>query len=105
MENLFKNLIYTGVGFMALTKQKFEETVDKLVTEEKISGKEGKKLVDEFVKNSESKISEFEGQMKNIVEKVVKSLSFATTTELEALRNRVAVLEAVLASKEKEESK
>ena len=105
MENLFKNLIYTGVGFMALTKQKFEESIDKLVNEEKISSKEGKKLVDEFVKNSESKIGEFEGQMNNVVEKVIKSLSFATTSELEALRNRVAVLEAVLASKEKAEEK
>ena len=105
MENLFKNLIYTGVGFVALSRKKFEETVQTLVTEEKISGKEGKKLVDEFVKNTETKVSEFEGQMKNIVEKVVKSLSFATTTELDALKNRVAVLEAVLASKEREEIK
>ncbi len=104
MENLFKNLVYTGVGFMALTKQKFEESIEKLVAEEKITSKEGKKIVDEFVKNSEEKIGEFEGQMKTVVEKVVKSLSFATTSELETLRNRVAVLEAVLASKEKEES-
>lgn len=105
MENLFKNLIYTGVGFIAQSKQKFEETIETLVNEEKISSREGKKLVDEFVKNSESKVGEFEGQLKGIVEKVVKSLSFATDTELEALRNRVAVLEAVLASKEKEEDK
>ena len=105
MENLFKNLIYTGVGFVALSKQKFEEAIEKLINEEKISSKEGKKLVDEFVKNTESKVDEFEGQMKNVVEKVVKSLSFATSTELEGLKNRVAVLEAVLASKEKEEGK
>ncbi|MEN9443860.1 MAG: hypothetical protein RIS47_750 [Bacteroidota bacterium] len=105
MENLFRNLVYTGVGFVALTKKKFEEAVETLVTEEKISSKEGKKLVDEFVKNTESKVSEFEGQMKNVVEKVVKSLSFATTTDLDALRNRVAVLEAVLASKLKEDAK
>ncbi len=103
MESLFKNLVYTGVGFVSITKKKFEETIETLVTDEKISSKEGKKLVDEFVKNTETKVSEFEGQMKNIVEKAVKSLSFATTSELEALRNRVAVLEAVLASKLKED--
>jgi len=101
MDNLFKNFIYTGVGLIAMTKDKFQKTIDDLVSDDRISSKEGKKLVDDFLKTTNSKKDELETQMKNVMEKTITTFRFASSKELDALKNRVAVLEAVIASREK----
>ncbi len=94
MEDLFKKFLYTGVGLVALTAEKMQKTIDKLVSENKISTEEGKKLVDEFIKNTSTKKEEFESQLKSITERVVRSFDFATAHELKDLKKRVEVLEA-----------
>jgi len=97
MENLFRKFVYTGVGFVSLTSERMIKQIEKLVGDGKISESEGKKIVDDFMKNSETKKDELEGQFKSIIEKVVKSFSFATSTDVVKLENRVSVLEALLA--------
>ncbi len=96
MEDLFKKFLYTGVGIVAFTADKLREAIDKLVSEEKITTEEGKKLVDEFIANTEAKRSEFETQLQHVTEKVVKTFSFATTKDIEDLTARVEALEAKL---------
>jgi len=100
MENLFKKFVYTGVGLVSLTKDKVQKLVDEMVDENKISATEGKKLVEDFLKNTEEKRTEIEGQLKNGVEKVVKKFNFATQKEVENLEKRIKDLESEL-SKEK----
>jgi len=114
MENTFKNFLYTGVGLMAMTAEKIQHTIDKLVAEGKLSMEEGKKVVaklekegkissedgkkmmDNFIKNAKIKKGELETQMKGIAERVIGSFNFATEKELTDLKKRVAVLEAKL---------
>ena len=48
MEDLFKKFVYTGVGLVSLTAEKLQKSIDTLVEEEKISEKEGKKIVNDF---------------------------------------------------------
>jgi polyhydroxyalkanoate synthesis regulator phasin len=98
MEDLFKKFLYTGVGFVALTAEKFQKTIDKLVSENKISTEEGRKIVDDFLKNTSTKREEFESQLKSITEKVVRSFDFATAHEVKALKDRVDKLEAATSS-------
>lgn len=93
MEDLFKKLLYAGVGLVAVGAEKVQKTVDQLISEDKLTVEEGKKIVDEFVSNTESKKEEFESQLRLITEKVVKGFSFATTKDLEALAARVEALE------------
>lgn len=100
MENLFKKFVYTGVGLVSLTKDKVQKLVDEMVDENKISTSEGKKLVEDFLKNTEEKRNELEDQLKNGVEKVVRKFNFATQKEVENLEKRIKDLEAEL-SKEK----
>lgn len=94
MEDLFKKIVYTGVGVVSMTAEKLQAVVDKLVDERKISAEEGKKLVDEFFHSTEEKKKEFESQLSSIVEKVVRSFKFASSKELEELTERVKHLEA-----------
>lgn len=96
MEDLFKKFLYTGVGLVALTAEKIQATVDKMVSENKITIDEGKRIVDDFLKNSQSKREEFETQLKSITERVVKNFDFVTESEVADLKKRIAALEAKL---------
>jgi len=94
MDDIIKKVLYTGVGIVAFTAEKLRETVDKLVSEEKLTTEEGKKLVEEFVANTETKKVEFETQLRHMTEKVVKTFSFATSKDIEDLTARIEALEA-----------
>jgi len=96
MEDVFKKFLYTGVGLVALTAEKIQKTVDKLVSEDKLTTEEGKKIVDDFVKNTQTKKEEFESQLRNVTEKVIRSFDFATAHEMNELKKRVEKLEAKL---------
>ncbi len=74
MEDLFKNFLYTGVGLVAMTAEKIQKSVDKLIHEGKLSIEEGKKVVDKLVK--EGKLSANEG--KKVVDELVKKGKIST---------------------------
>jgi len=60
MEDLFKKFMYTGVGLVAMTAEKIQKSVDKLISDGKLSIEEGKKLIDKLVQ--EGKLSTDEGK-------------------------------------------
>ncbi|MDH3709091.1 MAG: hypothetical protein OER04_04340 [Cyclobacteriaceae bacterium] len=93
MEDLFKKFVYTGVGLVSLTAEKLQKSIDTLVEEEKISEKEGKKIVNDFFKKTESKKKDFEKQLQKITEEVVKKFDFSKAKEILELNKRVRVLE------------
>ena len=108
MNDLFKKFVYTGVGLVSTTFEKMQESVEKLVDEDKISQEEGKKLVDDLFKNTESKREEFEAKMKKVIEEVLVRMNLATQTQLHELQDRLAVVEAQLGievPKKEEEAK
>lgn len=100
MEDFFKKFIYTGVGWISVTTERFKKTIDGFISDGKISEPKGKRIVDDFLKNTETKKEEIETQFGIVVDKIIKSFSFATTTEVEALEKKVAELEAIVANKE-----
>jgi polyhydroxyalkanoate synthesis regulator phasin len=102
--NFIKKIINTGVGFVSLTAERMKQTVDGLISDGKISEEEGAKIVEDFTKNTETKREEIESQFKSIVEKVLKSFSFATKSDMENIENRIAVLEALLAKETETET-
>jgi len=98
-DSIFKKFFYTGIGIAALTKEKFENAIEDLVKDKKLSTDEGKKIMDDFVKNIDGKKDEIEEQMKEFVEKTTKKFKFAKKDEVEELMKRVEELEAKLAAK------
>lgn len=98
MENIFKKLVYTSVGIAAQAKEKLESTITNLVEEEKISTQEGKRIVDEFLQSTDSKKENVENEVNGLVEKIVKTFSFATQSEMKELEDRIAALEALIAA-------
>ncbi|MBW8048830.1 MAG: hypothetical protein FVQ77_00520 [Cytophagales bacterium] len=98
MENdFFKNVIYAGVGLASVTVEKIEETIKPLVEKGKISDSEGKKIVEDFFKNTEAKKNEFETKLNNVVESVVSKFDFLKRDEVSDLKARIEKLENELA--------
>ena len=98
MENdFFKNVIYAGVGLASVTVEKIEETIKPLVEKGQISDSEGKKIVEDFFKNTEAKKQEFETKLKNVVETVVSKFDFLKRDEVSDLKARIEKLENELA--------
>jgi len=98
-ESIFKKLLYTGVGIAAITKEKVEETVNELISDKKITGEEGKKIVDEFIKEMGEKKGDIETQMKNFVEKTTQKFKYAKKDDIGDLLKRVEELESCVAKK------
>lgn len=97
MENAVKNFVYTGVSVFAYAIDKVRETVESLMSEDKISSEEGQKIIEEFVRNTEAKKDEFEAQLKMLTEKLTEQFkgSFnGGSSEMEDLEARIEALEA-----------
>lgn len=94
MEDLFKKFLYTGIGLAALTTEYLQKSIDDLVSNQKLSKEEGKKIVDDVMQKTASKKGEFEGQFKKVAEEVMERFNFAKSKEVEELKKRVALLEA-----------
>lgn len=100
---LLKNFIYAGVGLASLTADKVKETVEDLVEKGKISDTEGKKIIDDFFKSTESTKDEFETKLKKLGDNISTSFDFlkSDNSEVESLKKRIEELEAKLAKAEK----
>lgn len=93
MEDLIKKVLYTGVGLIATGTEKVQQSVNDLVDNDKISESEGKKIVDGFVKSTESKKTELEDRLKEMVEGVLNRLDLVRKSDLDDLKAKVAKLE------------
>ncbi|RYU77176.1 phasin family protein [Hymenobacter persicinus] len=89
MEDLFKKFINAGVGFASLTSDRVQTAIDALVKESKLSEQEGKKIMDDLKKNSETKRKELEKQFSGIASKLMKSVGVASNSDVEELKRSV----------------
>jgi len=74
MEDLFKKFINAGVGYLAQGNKKVQSTIDALVKDSKLSEQEGKKIVDDLLKSSETKRTELEKQFKGLADRMKDSV-------------------------------
>ncbi|WNJ21483.1 hypothetical protein [Pontibacter sp. G13] len=104
MEDVLKKFLYTGVGLVALTAEKLQETVDEMVGQGKVSKDEGKKIVEDFFDKVDAKRDEMEQRMKEMADNFAESIQIpkmATKTEMQDLVERIEALEAQLTTKGK----
>lgn len=76
MEELLKKLLYTSVGLVAFTSEKVQKVVSDLVSQSKISEEEGKKIVEDFLKDTEGKREEVEAKLKDAADNIFKNFDF-----------------------------
>ncbi len=93
MEDLFKKVMYTGVGLVSTTAERIQTNIDELVKKGSLSEEEGKKVVDDLYENTESKKEEFEGKLKELVANAVAALNLPTKSDIDTLMSRIEELE------------
>jgi len=96
MEKIIRKTLYTAVGIVAGTTERLQNVIDELVSKGRLSEEEGKKVVDDVVKNSEGKREEYEGRFRNIVDSVLSKLNLPQGDAYEKLSKRVKSLEVKL---------
>ena len=89
MEDLFKKFVNAGVGFVSLTTDRVQKTIDTLVKESKLSEQEGAKIMDELKRNGETKRKELEKQVQGIASRMMKTVGVAPNSEVEELKRTV----------------
>ena len=98
MEKLIKKALYTGVGMVAATTECLQHVVDDLVERGKLSEEEGKKVVDDVIKNTETHRSQYESRFKRIVDSAYEKLNIPVpqSDTINKLEKRVKSLEVKL---------
>jgi polyhydroxyalkanoate synthesis regulator phasin len=93
MEEVLKNIIYQGLGVIAITRNKVEKAVSDLVDKGKMTREEGRKLVDELSEDSLKAGKEIEEKLKNGMREFLEKSGIPSREEFESLKKRVVALE------------
>ncbi len=99
MEDLFKKVMYTGVGVVSTAAENVQQSINELVEKRKLSETEGKKVVEDVLIDTKNKRDEFETKLKDLINKTLGRLDFPTRTEVEKLNARIAQLETEASKK------
>jgi len=93
MENIIKKVLYTGVGIVAATTERLQSSIDDLVAKGKLSEEEGKKVVDDVVKNAEVQRPQVEGRFKKIVDAAFDKMNLPQNDAFTKMEKRIKSLE------------
>ncbi len=93
MEDTFKKIFYTGLGFLSLTKTKIEEVISDLIDKGKLSEEEGERIMKDFKKDSASSKEAMEKEMKQWVQNALDTMDIARKKEVDELRKQLVDLE------------
>lgn len=95
IEEIKKGLM-TGIGAVLLTKEKIEESVDKLVKESKIKEEDARKLVEELAGTGQKQASKIEKDVGDVFKKALSSMNVARKDEIIELRRQIDAMEVRL---------
>lgn len=93
MERLLKKVLYTGVGLVATTTERLQHAVDDLVEKRKLSEEEGKKVVDDVVKNAETQRPYLEDKIRGFVDNTLQRFNLPQGEAFSNLEKRIKSLE------------
>jgi polyhydroxyalkanoate synthesis regulator phasin len=85
MTDAIRKSILFGIGAASLTKDKVEAFINELVSDNKLSVEEGKKLVQETLTNAKTYKEKHSGELQEIVNKTISDLNLATKDDIKRL--------------------
>jgi len=96
MEDLLKKLFYQGLGVVAITKDKVEKAIAELIQKGKITEEEGRKLYDDLASEGKKSADDLSQGLKDFVREQIEKSGIPSRAEFDALKLRIAELEAQL---------
>lgn len=95
MESVKKALL-TGIGLAAMSKEKIEEWAKNFAQEAKMAEEEGKKFVDEILKQADEAKRNVEDQVVRFTKTALEKMGLTTKNEVDELKRRLEELERKL---------
>ena len=96
MKEYIRKSMLIGVGLVATTREKVEESIAELVKKGELSEKEGKELVNELFERSKKVKEEWDKRVERAIAEALSRLSIPNKKELDELKMRVETLERTL---------
>jgi len=96
MKEYIRKAMLIGVGLVATTREKVEESIAELVKKGELSDKEGKELVNELFERSKKVKEEWDKRVERAIAEALSRLSISNKKELDELKMRVETLERTL---------
>ena len=100
MIELVKKAMFTGVGMVALTKEKIEDVSREFVEKGKLSEEEGKRLMDELLSRSEESKKVLKDQIEVSVKSVLDRMDIPSKSDIKKLQDEIASLRQKVESSE-----
>lgn len=85
-EEMFKDLIYAGIGAAVVMKEKVEEEMQKLEKEGKIKNTDAKSFLDSIQSKGQQEQDKVKNELKKALKEVIDELGLATKEDLEKLK-------------------
>ena len=92
MLDILKQTFFTGVGVVALTKDKVQELTNELVRRGEITQKQGEDFVDEVLSKSRQAETEFSKQIEVGLKTTLDGLHVAKKDDLDDLTKKIDLL-------------
>lgn len=83
---MLKDLIYTGIGAVAVLKEKVEAEVKKLEVEGKLKTTDAKSFLESIETKGKEEEARFKEQLKTTLKEVIDELGLATKADLQKLK-------------------
>ena len=104
MLDILHKIVYTGIGFAALTEQKAQEFVTELENRGDISSEEGKKLAQDLVDKARKQSQELRKTVEEEVSKFMENVKGVHREEFDQLKQRLEKLEKALTAQADQDS-
>ena len=93
MLDLVHKILYTGIGFAALTEEKAKEISAELVKRGEVTAEEGRKLAQDLLDRAQRQTEQFRKNVEDEVNRILRSTPVCSRQELDQLRARIERLE------------
>lgn len=93
MEDTFKKMLYTGIGFLSLAKTKTQEVINDLIDRGKLSQDEGERIMKDFKKESATSRDAMEREMRGWMENALDRMEIAKKKKLKELEKELVELQ------------
>lgn len=96
MNSFLKSGFLLGLGAAVAGKEKFDESIMKLVEKGSMTQTEADTIFDEFYKKGESKSDEWNQDFKEMAKNQLKELGFVTREELDVVKAQLVLIQQEL---------
>lgn len=87
---MLKDILYTGLGAVAILKEKVEEEMKKLEESGKIKKDDAKSFIDSLITKGKESDDELKNKIKDTIKEVIDELGIATRDDIAKLKEDLA---------------